>query len=89
MIEYATILDKRVIIVNTEETGITLISGVAKLDKENYMFQVFPDKEMMEDWDPTESIGIGCEQFENDIIRRLDKDHNLRIKYNVEYAIML
>lgn len=89
MIEYADILDKRVIIVMTEEEGITLIPGVAKIDEDNYMFQVFPDKEVMEEWDASESVGIGCETFENDIIRKLDKDHNLRVKYNVEYAIML
>lgn len=89
MIEYADILDKRVIIVMTEEEGITLIPGVAKLDKDNYMFEVYPDKEVMEEWDASEAVGIGCETFENDVIRKLDKDHRLRIKYNVDYAIML
>jgi hypothetical protein len=89
MIEYADILDKRVIIVMTEEEGITLIPGVAKLDKENYMFEVFPDKEVMEEWDANEAVGIGCETFENDVIRKLEDDHNLKKKYNVEYAIML
>ena len=92
MIEYKDIVGKRVILVLVEgdkPNTSTLIPGVAALDEANYMFQIKPDKSVCEDFDEEDSIGIGCEDFENDIILKLKPDHELRKKFEVEYMIVL
>ena len=92
MIEYVELIGKRVILIlaeGNEPDTSTLIPGVAALDEESYMFQIKPDKEVCEDWDGDESISLGCEAFENDIIIKLKPDHELRKKFKVEYMIVI
>lgn len=92
MIEYVDIIGKRVVLLFQEDDPdtVTLIPGVADLDKEAFMFQIHPDPEVVyEGWDEEDSIGIGCETFENDIIFALKEGHELRKKFNVEYMIIL
>jgi hypothetical protein len=92
MIEYKDLIGKRVILIimdGDEPDTSTLIPGVADLDEKAYMFQIKPDKEVCEEWDEEDSVGIGCEAFENDIIIKLKSDHELRKKYQVEYMIVM
>jgi hypothetical protein len=93
MIEYKDIVGKRVVLIivdGDEPDTSTLIPGVAALDEKAYMFQIKPDKEVVyEGWDEEDSVGVGCEEFENDIILKLKPDHELRKKYQAEYMIVL
>lgn len=93
MIEYKEIIGKRVVLIvveGDEPNTSTIIPGVVALDEDAYMFQIKPDKEVVYDgWDEEDCVGVGCESFENDIIFKLKPDHELRKKFNVEYAIIL
>ena len=92
MIEYKGIISKRIVLIIadlSDSSSSTLIPGVAALDEESYMFQIKPDKEVCEEYDEEECIGIGIEEFENDIILSLKPDHELRKKFKAEYMIVL
>lgn len=83
MIEYGDIVGKRVVLYFNKHE---FIPGTAGLDENNYMFQIFPDKRSVLDDDGV-CLGIGCETFENDIIKKLKKTSRFHKRFKAEYII--
>ncbi len=83
MIEYADIVGKKVVLYFNKHE---YIPGTIGLDEENFMVQLFPDKKNILQEDGV-CLGIGCETFENDIIKKLKKSSRFHKRFKAEYII--